>query len=141
MPLLKTVSIDSCGASLSADDENGEQYLSLLREGMAGVVDDQGTAARFFKKWKYTATEVMCGKTGTSQVTIGGIKLDLENNGWFVAMTPKEDPEIAVVSFIPNGFSGAYTVSAARDFIEFYLDEKAKKSEDIDLPGGNTLAP
>ena len=121
--------------------ETAKPYMPYILKGMEGVVDESGTAAKFFRKWKYKATEVMCGKTGTSQVTIGGIKLDLENNGWFVAMTPKEEPEIAVVSFVPNGFSGAYTVSAARDFIEFYLDEKAKKEVEIVLPGGNTLTP
>ena len=83
----------------------------------------------------------MCGKTGTSQVTIGGIKIDIENNAWFVALTPREDPEIAIVSFIPNGYSGGHATMAARDFIGFYLDEKAKTEEIVDLPGGNTLAP
>lgn len=123
--------------------ESAKPYMQYILKGMEGVVDETGTAGKFFRKnlWGYEATEVMCGKTGTSQVTIGGIKLDLENNGWFVAMTPKEDPEIAVVSFVPNGFSGAYTTTAARDFIKFYLDEKAKKSVDIDLPGGNALTP
>ena len=28
--------------------ENGEEYLGLLRKGMEGVVDDQGTAANYF---------------------------------------------------------------------------------------------
>ena len=121
--------------------ESAKPYMPYILKGMEGVVDETGTAFSFFRHWKYTATEVMCGKTGTSQVTIGGVKLDLENNGWFVAMTPKEDPEIAVVSFIPNGLSGAYTTTAARDFIEFYLDEKAKQDVDIALPGGNQLAP
>ena len=81
------------------------------------------------------------GKTGTSQVTIGGIKLDLENNAWFVALTPKDDPELAIVSFIPNGYAGAQCVPAVRDFVGYYLDEKAKANEEIDLPGGNALAP
>ena len=123
--------------------ESAKPYMQYILKGMEGVVDESGTAGKFFKKslWGYEATDVMCGKTGTSQVTIGGIKLDLENNGWFVAMTPKEDPEIAVVSFIPNGYSGAYTTTAARDFIKFYLNEKAKKEVEIALPGGNTLAP
>lgn len=123
--------------------ESAKPYMQYILKGMEGVVDETGTAGKFFRKnlWGYEATEVMCGKTGTSQVTIGGIKLDLENNGWFVAMTPKEKPEIAVVSFIPNGFSGAYTTTAARDFIKFYLDEKAKKEVDVALPGGNTLTP
>lgn len=123
--------------------ESAKPYMPYILKGMEGVVDETGTAGKFFKKslWGYNATEVMCGKTGTSQVTIGGIRLDIENNGWFVAMTPKEDPEIAVVSFVPNGLSGAYTTTAARDFIKFYLNEKAKKDVEVALPGGNTLAP
>ena len=122
--------------------DSAKPYLSYIQEGLKGVVDESGTAGRQFRGWKYAPAEnVMIGKTGTSQVTIGKVRLDLENNGWFVALTPKEKPEIALVSFIPNGFSGSYTVRAARDFIEYYLDEKAKVDVNIALPGGNALAP
>ncbi len=121
--------------------ESAKPYMQYILKGMEGVVDESGTAASHFSDWQYKATEVMAGKTGTSQVTIGGIKLDLENNAWFVALTPKDDPEIAVVSFIPNGFSGGHATPAVRDFITFYLDEKAKVDESIELPGGNSLAP
>ncbi len=121
--------------------ESAKPFMSYILEGMEGVVDEGGTARSFFKNWKYTPEEVMAGKTGTSQVTIGGIKLDLENNAWFVALTPRQEPEIAIVSFIPNGLAGAQATRAARDFIGFYLDEKAKTNEVVTLPGGNMLAP
>ena len=121
--------------------ESAKPYLSYILEGLKGVVDEAGTAARQFRGWKYDAEEVMVGKTGTSQMTIGKVRIDLENNGWFVALTPKDDPEIALVSFIPNGFSGSYTVRAAKDFIEYYLDERDKVDLNIALPGGNALAP
>ena len=121
--------------------ESAKPYLSYILKGLEGVVDEAGTAARQFRGWKYKAEDVMVGKTGTSQMTIGKVRIDLENNGWFVALTPKDDPEIALVSFVPNGFSGSYTVRAAKDFIEFYLDEKAKVDDNITLPGGNALAP
>ena len=121
--------------------DSAREYLPYILDGLKGGVDEAGTAARQFRGWKYKAEDVMVGKTGTSQVTIGKVRLDLENNGWFVALTPKDDPEIALVSFIPNGFSGSYTVRAAKDFIEFYLDEKTKVDTEIVLPGGNALAP
>ena len=121
--------------------ESARPYLPYILDGLKGVVDEAGTAARQFRSWKYNAEEVMVGKTGTSQMTIGKVRIDLENNGWFVSLAPKDDPEIAVVSFIPNGFSGSYTVAANRDFIGYYLDEKAKKDITIALPGGNQLAP
>ena len=121
--------------------ETAKQYMPYILKGMEGVVDDGGTAKKFFDGWRYTPEEVMAGKTGTSQVTIGGVRLDLENNAWFVALTPKEKPEIAVVCHIPNGYAGAQAVRAVRDFIGFYLDEKAKEEIDVALPGGNSLAP
>lgn len=121
--------------------EGVDEFIPYIIKGMEGVVDESGTAGSYFRNWRYEAKDVMAGKTGTSQVTIGYIKIDLENNAWFVALAPKNDPEIAVISFIPNGFSGGHATQAARDFIGWYLDEKGKVVEDIDLPGGNTLAP
>ena len=121
--------------------EDALPYLAYLHEGMAGVVDDGGTAVRYFRTWKYTASDWIMGKTGTSQITIGGIKLDLENNAWFICLAPKENPKIAVVSFIPNGYAGAHATQAARDFIGWYLDEINKGEENLTLPGGNQLTP
>ncbi|MBQ8135959.1 MAG: hypothetical protein IJ174_00820, partial [Clostridia bacterium] len=121
--------------------EDALPYLAYLHEGMAGVVDDGGTAVRYFRSWKYTASDWIMGKTGTSQITIGGIKLDLENNAWFICLAPKENTNIAVVSFIPNGYAGAHSTQAARDFIGWYLDEVNKGEENLTLPGGNQLTP
>ena len=121
--------------------EDALPYLSFIHAGMEGVVDDGGTAVRYFRDWKYRAAEWIMGKTGTSQVTIGGIKLDLENNAWFICLAPQDDPKIAVVSFIPNGYAGAHSTQAARDFIGWYLDEMNKGEEDLVLPGGNRLTP
>ena len=121
--------------------DSAQPYMPYILKGMEGVVDEGGTAKTYFTNWKYKAAEVMYGKTGTSQVTIGGIKLDLENNAWFVALCPNENPEIAVVSFIPNGYAGARAVVAARDFIGFYLDQKEKAEENYALAGGNSLCP
>ncbi len=116
-------------------------YLYYIQKGMEGVVDDGGTAVRYFRGWKYTASEWIMGKTGTSQVTIGGIKLDLENNAWFICLAPQDNPQIAVVSFVRNGYAGAHATQAARDFVGWYLDELNKTDDSISLPGGNQLAP
>ena len=122
--------------------EGAEPYLPYIREGMKGVVDaDQaGTAGRYFKNWKYEND--LWAKTGTSQITIGGVKLDVENNGWFLALTPFDTPaEIAVVTLIPNGFSGGETVLAAKDFIEWWMDNKTKHIGDVPVVPGNELMP
>ncbi|MHC1785527.1 MAG: penicillin-binding transpeptidase domain-containing protein [Christensenellales bacterium] len=121
--------------------EDAYLYLPYIKEGMKGVVDDTvGTANKYFRNWKYK--DNIWAKTGTSQITVGGIKLDLENNGWFVALTPFEgDAEIAVVVHIPNGLSGALTSVAARDFIEWYLDSNTKVTDVLPVVAGNELMP
>jgi len=120
--------------------EDAYLYLPYIKEGMKGVVDDTGTAGRFFRNWEYEKD--IWAKTGTSQVTIGGIKLDLENNGWFVALVPFDEPtEIAVVVHIPNGYSGAFCSLAARDFIGWWMDNRTKVSDDLPVMGGNELMP
>ena len=115
--------------------ENGDQYLSLIREGMHKVVDEQGTAEKYFRGYKYT--EQIAAKTGTAQTT----SIDLENNAWFVAFAPYDNPEIAIAVFIPNGYSGGNASIAARDFIKWYLDQSTMRTVDYSLPYGNSLAP
>ena len=117
------------------DSPNTEEYLSYILQGMEGVVDESGTAARYFRRWKYR--EDVCAKTGTAEVTT----LDLENNAWFVMLAPKDNPEIAVAVFIPSGLSGGMAGVAAREFVEWYMDQKSLRSVDVAFPSGNTLAP
>ena len=102
---------------------------------MQGVVDESGTAGKYFKNWPYT--QQIAAKTGTAQVT----SIDLENNAWFVCFAPYENPEIAVACFIPNGYSGSEASKAPRDFIEWYMDQKDLRTNDFILPAGNSLAP
>ncbi len=116
--------------------ENMDVYLPYIHEGMKGVVDEQdGTAGKYFKNWKYR--EMIAAKTGTAQTTA----IDLENNGWFVCFAPYENPEIAVAVFIPNGLSGGNASLAAREFIEWYMDQQNLRTVEYDLPPGNSLAP
>jgi len=114
-------------------------YLPYIKKGMEGVVDESGTANKYFKNWKYK--DDIWAKTGTSQVTIGGIKLDLENNAWFCALTPYEQAEIAVISFVPNGYSGGEASLGARNFIEWWMDEQAKDTGETGVVPGNELMP
>ena len=112
-----------------------KEYLPMIREGMKGVVDESGTAAKYFRKYPYT--DQIAAKTGTAQVT----SIDLENNSWFVCFAPYDKPEIAVACFIPNGYSGSEACKAPRDFIQWYLDQKELRNVDYNLPVGNSIAP
>ena len=115
--------------------EYSDLYLPKIREGMKGVVDESGTAKKYFRNWPYQ--DQIAAKTGTAQVT----SIDLENNAWFVCFAPYENPEIAIACFIPNGYSGAESSMAPRDFIDWYMKQKTLRGVDVVLPLGNTLAP
>lgn len=112
-----------------------DDYLPYIREGMKGVVDESGTAKKYFRNWPYR--EQIAAKTGTAQVT----SIDLENNAWFVCFAPYENPEIAVACFIPNGYSGSEASKAPRDFIGWWFEQKTLREAELILPVGNTLAP
>lgn len=115
--------------------EHSDEYLPYIREGMKGVVDESGTAKKYFRNWPYQ--DQIAAKTGTAQVT----SIDLENNAWFVCFAPYENPEIAVACFIPNGYSGSESSIAPRDFIEWYMEQKTLRGVEIVLPVGNSLSP
>ena len=121
--------------SLMTTIEGAEDYWPLIIEGMKGVVDEGGTAGKYFKGWAYR--EQICAKTGTAEVTT----IDLENNAWFVCLAPYENPEIAVVVFIPSGYSGGEASLAAREFIGWYMDQKTLRTDNAVFPHGNQLAP
>lgn len=120
--------------------DGSEPYMPYIKEGMKEVVDESGTARSYFKDFKYI--KEIWAKTGTSQVMIGRIKLDLENNGWFVALAPFTTPaEIAVVVLIPNGKAGAEATRAARDFLTWWFEDKSKFTGEVPVVPGNQLMP
>ena len=105
------------------------QYLQLIKEGMKYVVSEEdGTAANEFKDFEYKGE--MGGKTGTAQVS----KIDLENNAWFVCFAPFEQPEIAVVVYMPNGDVGHLASPTAQAVVKYYLDKKKQEQEPAALP-------
>lgn len=117
------------------DSEDTDEYLSYILRGMQGVVDESGTAEKHFRGWDYRNN--VCAKTGTAEVTT----IDLENNAWFIMMAPFEQPEIAVVVFIPSGFSGGEASLAAKEFVDWYMNQKTLRTTDVKFPPGNSLAP
>ncbi len=111
-----------------------EEYWDAILEGMSGVVspEDGGTASSVFSM-KFAAEgylEKISGKTGTAQ-TAASNNIDVENTCWFAAITPREDPEIAVVVFIPNGLSGSSGAVAIEEIITYWY-ERQKPQEPAD---------
>ena len=108
-------------------------YLSYLQEGMEKVIskEDGGTAASAFDNFEYS--NEVAGKTGTAQVS----SIDLEDTAWFVAYTPIQNAQIAIVVYIPNGYEGKLAAQTARDIIQFYLDRQKQQVKTVaEKPGG-----
>jgi len=76
----------------------------------------------------------MGGKTGTAQVS----DINLENNSWFVAFAPFDHPEIAIVVYIPNGYSGGMSSGTVKAIVEYYLDQKNAVEKDA-VPTSNSI--
>lgn len=112
-----------------------QEYFDAIKQGMTEVVaEEESTASKAFDGWKYK--DEVIGKTGTGTVS----NIDLEHNAWFVACAPREDPEIAVVIYIPNGMGGSHAIPAAKNIIEYYLDGKTEETG-TEIPPENTLVP
>lgn len=113
-----------------------EAYLHAIKQGMKDVVSgEDGTAKSAFEGWAYK--DDIGGKTGTGVVTQG---VELEDNAWFVAFAPYDDPQIAVVTYIPNGEKGAYAIPSVKSVIEYYLDRK-NGIADNNMPDPNSVVP
>ena len=117
-----------------------DEYWDALLTGMAGVVspEDGGTAASVFSKsFSDTYLGLIVGKTGTAQTSATN-NVDIENTSWFIAVTPREDPQIVVVVMIPNGLSGSASHVAVEDIISWWYENRADK---LDLSAEHTEQP
>ncbi|MFP4020895.1 MAG: penicillin-binding protein 2 [Halanaerobium sp.] len=95
-------------------DEISSNVFATLKKGMHDVVNkNYGTAYRHFEDFPLE----VAGKTGTAQT-------GASNHAWFGGFAPYEDPQIAVVVFIENGDSSAYSVPIAREIMEYYFGLK-----------------
>ncbi|MBQ6145383.1 MAG: hypothetical protein IJI82_00005, partial [Clostridia bacterium] len=67
---------------------------------------------------------LIVGKTGTAQTSANN-NVDIENTSWFVAVTPRENPQIVVAVMIPNGLSGSASHVAVEDIISWWYENRA----------------
>lgn len=118
------------------EGDNVQEYLAYIREGMKGVAEAEGTAAKFFSDAKYDdIRDNMGAKTGTAEKT----QIDLENNAWMIAFAPYENPEVAVCVYIPHGYSGAYCSITVREIIDYYMEHRELDQADF-MPPSSSLA-
>lgn len=110
------------------------KYLEAIKEGMSKVVSEDGTAGKYFEDYEYK--HMVGGKTGTAEVST----IDLENNSWFVCFAPFDEPEIAVVVYIPHGYKGGLSSLVAQDIITYYIEDSQLVAKQ-NIPVINSLVP
>ena len=120
-----------------------DEYWDALLTGMAGVVspEDGGTASSVFsKQFSNTYLKQIIGKTGTAQTSASN-NVDIENTSWFVAVTPREDPQIVVVVLIPNGLSGSASHVAVEDIVTWWYENRANADQLSAEPSDEIVDP
>ena len=109
-----------------------QAHLELVRQGMTGVVNGGGTAARF----RLPVPELLAGKTGTAQVRrismserAGGVRSNaslawqMRDHSWFICYAPAQAPRYAACFFVEHGgFGAAAAAPIARDVMTFLFN-------------------
>jgi penicillin-binding protein 2 len=104
-----------------------EETVEQVTMGLWGAVNEPGgtgSAARI------PGVDVG-GKTGTAQLgslelTKGAKAKNLLDNGWFVGLAPRRNPEIAVVCLFEHGLHGAAAAPVVRDVIKAYWAKRQR---------------
>lgn len=94
------------------------EYLPYIHRALHGIVDASGLSSRLLSGWKYRADTA--GMTSTVPTSA----LDLESNAWFAAFAPLDEPEIAVVVYVPHGIGGGMLAQPALAVIDHYMESK-----------------
>ena len=100
-------------------------YFYDVIDGMHKVIEE-GTA----KVAKIKGIN-MCGKTGTVEnlTKIKGKKIQLTDHSIFIAFAPKENPKIAIATFIENGYWGSrWAAPISSLMIEKYLNDSITRT-------------
>ena len=94
------------------------ENLRLIREAMAGVINEPGGTGGSARLWGVVAA----GKTGTAQV-VGLGKKGGRDHAWFVAFAPLESPQLAIAVVVEHGGHGGEAAAPiARKIFEAYFN-------------------
>lgn len=100
----------------------------LITDAMANVTQPGGTAAS-----AHLEGVDFAGKTGSSQVVSNEAKLkqkltgdQYKDNGWFVGLEPRRDPEIVVCILVEQGEHGTAAARLVSQVIKAHVEKKRK---------------
>ncbi|MBZ0294651.1 MAG: penicillin-binding protein 2, partial [Anaerolineae bacterium] len=94
------------------------EVLDVIYEGLCAVTSVPGGTAEHIFRHSPLQDIGVCGKTGTAQATGDGVP----PHAWFVAWSPRENPQVAVVVMVENSNEGsAVAAPLTRDILEYYF--------------------
>src|SRR5215475_6685818 len=110
--------------NIPIDPKNWE----IITDAMANVVNPGGTAAL-----SHLQGIDFAGKTGSAQTISNTLKAKLgaagknfKDNGWFVGVEPRRNPEIVVCTLLEEGEHGYLAARTAATVIKAYVDKKQR---------------
>jgi len=102
----------------------------IITDGMANVVNPVGTAPS-----AHLEGIDFAGKTGSSQTIsnvgkakLTGNKAKFKDNGWFVGVTPRRNPEIVVAVLLEEGEHGYLAARVCSQVIKAYVEKQRKRA-------------
>ena len=116
------------------------QNWEIITDAMAQVVSPVGTAA---------ASQIkgvdMAGKTGSAQTISNALKAKLgavgkanyKDNGWFVGVEPRRNPEIVVCALFEEGEHGSEAAHVAAKVIQAYVEKQRRQPSKMAKSGAN----
>jgi penicillin-binding protein 2 len=110
-----------------------DDTVRQVTDGMWGVVNEpDGTTSGLIKLQNIDFS----GKTGTAQIE--GFDLQkklgkkLKENGWFVGLAPRRNPEIVVAALVQGGGWGSTSAAPiVRDIVKAYYDKKTGHKDQL----------
>jgi len=111
--------------TIQIDPKNWE----IITDAMAAVVNPGGTAAL-----SHLQNIDFAGKTGSAQTISNALKAKLgaegkakfKDNGWFVGVEPRRNPEIVVCTLLEEGEHGYLAARTAAKVIKAYVDKQQR---------------
>jgi len=114
------------------------QNLQIITDAMAQVVSPVGTAPQ-----AHLQNVDFAGKTGSAQVVSNEFKKSLskeaaaqyKDNGWFVGLMPRRNPEIVVAVLVEEGEHGSLAAGLASQVIKAYADKHRAPAQKLARAG------
>lgn len=136
-PNFKQVATYSDKGHIEIDEKNWQ----TITDAMALVVTPMGTAGS-----AHLNGIDFAGKTGSAQTVSNQLKkmmsakekAEYKDNGWFVGVTPRRNPEVVVACLFEGGEHGALAARVAAKVIAAYVEKKRRIQTEVAKANGTS---